>query len=139
MRPVLHADCPRAQLRRPVTTFSSLAAGACEIVRERDFRLVGSRILDLSTRGLLVESDLQVLTGDEVLVSLRSPTTKRWYDCGGTVARIVHGRRKRDRTRAVGISFENLDVFSELLLCEELRHLPVGMRHKQFATFPKAR
>lgn len=132
MRPVLHADCPRAQLRRPVSTF-------CEVVRERDFRLVGSRVLDLSTRGLLVESDLHVLTGDEVLVSLRSPTTKRWYDCAGTVARIVHGRRKRDLRRAVAISFENLDVFSELLLCEELRRLPVTARHRQFAAFPKAR
>jgi hypothetical protein len=132
MRPVLHADCPRAQLRRPVSTF-------CEVVRERDFRLVGSRLVDLSTRGLLVESDLQVLTGDEVLVSLRSPTNKRWYDCTGTVARIVHGRRRRDRQRAVAIAFENLDVFNELLLCEELRHLPVATRHKHFAAFPKAR
>jgi hypothetical protein len=132
MRPVLHADCPRAQLRRPVSTF-------CEVVRERDFRLVGSRLVDLSTRGLLVESDLQVLTGDEVLVSLRSPTDKRWYDCTGTVARIIHGRRKRDRRRAVAIAFENLDVFSELLLCEELRRLPVAPRHKHFAAFPKAR
>ncbi len=132
MRPVLHADCPRAQLRRPVST-------ACEVVRERDFRLVGSRILDLSSRGLLVESDLHVLTGDEVLVSLRSPTNKRWYDCTGTVARIVHGRRKRDRIRAVAIAFENLGAFGELLLCEELRDLPVATRHKQFAAFPKAR
>jgi hypothetical protein len=132
MRPVLHADCPRAQLRRPVSTF-------CEVVRERDFRLVGSRLVDLSTRGLLVESDLQVLTGDEVLVSLRSPTNKRWYDCTGTVSRIVHGRRKRDQMRAVAIAFENLDVFSELLLCEELRRMPVTTRHKHFAAFPKAR
>ena len=132
MRPVLHADCPRAQLRRPVSTF-------CEVVRERDFRLVGSRIVDLSTRGLLVESDLNVLTGDEVLVTLRSPTSKRWYDCTGTVARVLHGRRKRDLGRSVAIAFENLDVFSELLLCEELRNIPVTRRHKQFAAFPKAR
>lgn len=132
MRPVLHADCPRAQLRRPISTF-------CEVVRERDFRLVGSRIVDLSTRGLLVESDLQVLTGDEVLVSLRSPASKRWYDVAGTVARVVHGRRKRDRRRAIGIAFDNLDVFSELLLCEELRQFPVATRHKQFAKFPHAR
>ncbi|HEX8792038.1 MAG TPA: PilZ domain-containing protein [Polyangiaceae bacterium] len=132
MRPVLHADCPRAQLRRPISTF-------CEVVRERDFRLVGSRVLDLSSRGLLVESDLQVLTGDEVLVTLRSPTTKRWYDCTGSVARVIHGRRKRDLRRAVAISFDGLDAFTELLLCEELRKLPVTTRHKQFAAFPKAR
>jgi len=122
MRPVLHADCPRAQLRRPISTF-------CEVVRERDFRLVGSRILDLSTRGLLVESDLQVLTGDEVLVSLRSPTNKRWYDCTGTVARVVHGRRRRDERRAVGVAFDRLHVLDELLLCEELRKAPTTRRH----------
>jgi hypothetical protein len=41
----------------------------------------------------------------------------------------VPGRRRRDRSRAVGIAFETLDVLSELLLCEELRDVPVARRH----------
>ncbi len=122
MRPVLHASCSRALLRRDVRT-------SCEVVRERDFRLVGKRVLDLSARGMLLESDARLLTGEEVIVSFRGPASSRWYDCVGSVARVLHGRRKRDRMRAVGISFDTLDVFSELLLCEELRDAPVARRH----------
>ena len=95
MRPVLHADCQRALLRRDIQT-------PCEVVRERDFRLVGTRVLDLSARGMLIESDQRLLTGEELIVTFRGPRSKRWYDCTGTVARIVHGRRRRDRRRAVG-------------------------------------
>jgi hypothetical protein len=122
MRPVLHADCQRAILRRDVQT-------PCEVVRERDFRLVGSRIIDLSARGMLIESDQRLLTGEEVIVSFRGPASKRWYDCTGTVARVMHGRRRRDRHRAIGVHFETMDVWSELLLCEELRDVPVAKRH----------
>lgn len=122
MRPVLHAECPRALLRRDIRT-------NCEVVRDRDFRLVGSRVLDLSAKGMLVESDQRILTGEEVIVAFQGPRSRRWYDCTGTVARVLHGRRKRDRRRAVGIRFDGLDVFNELLLCEELRDAPVALRH----------
>lgn len=122
MRPVLHAGCQRAILRRDLRT-------PCEVVREHDFRLVGSQIIDLSARGMLIESDHRLLTGEEVIVSFRGPSSRRWYDCTGTVARVVHGRRRRDRKRAVGVHFETLDVWSELLLCEELRDAPVARRH----------
>lgn len=122
MRPVLHADCQRALLRRDVRTH-------CEVVRERDFRLVGSRVLDLSARGMLIETDQRLLTGEELIVTFQGPRSRRWYDCTGSVARIIHGRRRRDRRRAIGVSFDTLDVFSELLLCEELRDAPVASRH----------
>ncbi len=41
----------------------------CQVVRERDFRLVADRALDLSTDGMLVPLDLPVLTGEPLLVS----------------------------------------------------------------------
>ncbi len=129
MRPVLHADCQRALLRRDVLGQASRAEVPCEVVRERDFRLVGSKVIDLSAKGMLLETDQRVLTGEEVLVSFRGPTSKRWYDCTGTVARILHGRRRRDQRRAIGVHFDNLDVLSELLLCEELKGAPVAPRH----------
>jgi hypothetical protein len=122
MRPVLHASCPRSILRRSVAT-------SCEVVRERDFRLVGKQVMDLSAKGMLVESEIPLLTGEELIVTFQGPTSSRWYDCTATVARVVHGRRRRDRSRAVGIAFETLDVLSELLLCEELRDVPVARRH----------
>jgi hypothetical protein len=98
-------------------------------VRERDFKLVGTRILDLSASGMLLETELTILTGEELLVSLKSPRADRWYDCNATVARVLHGRRRRDRRRAVGIAFDRLDVWSELMLCEDLRAAPVAARH----------
>jgi hypothetical protein len=122
MRPALHANCARGLLRRSVVT-------PCQVVRERDFKMVGTRVVDLSTRGLLVESDLPILTGEDVIVSFKGPASDRWYDCTATVARVVHGRRTRDRRRAVGIAFDRLHVLDELLLCEELRHAPTSRRH----------
>ena len=91
MRPVLHAQCPRARLRRTVKT-------TCEVVRSRDYTLVGTRVLDLSTRGMLLQTDAPVMTGEELLVLFRGPSGD-WYDCDGTVARVLHGRRRR-RPRA---------------------------------------
>jgi hypothetical protein len=101
----------------------------CEVVRERDFKLVGTQVIDLSTRGLLVETDLTILTGEELLVAFKGPASDRWYDCTATVARVLHGRRRRDTRRAVGVSFDRLHVLDELLLCEELRKAPTTRRH----------
>jgi hypothetical protein len=122
MRPVLHAECARARLRRAVHT-------PCEVVRERDFKLIGTRMLDLSTSGMLLETDLRLLTGEELIVSFKSPSSDRWYDCEATIARVLHGRRRRDERRAVGVSFESMHVLDGLLLCEELRFAPVTRRH----------
>jgi hypothetical protein len=121
MRPVLHADCARARLRRMIKI-------PCQVIRERDFKLVGTHLLDLSPKGMLLESDVPLLTGEELLVTFLGPSSNRWYDCNATVARVLHGRRRRDRRRALGISFD-LGAYHELLLCEELRHAPVTRRH----------
>jgi hypothetical protein len=122
MRPSLHANCARGLLRRSVETH-------CEVVREHDFKLVGTRVIDLSTRGLLLETDLTILTGEDLIVSFKGPASDRWYDCTATVARVLHGRRRRDRRRAVGVAFDRLHVLDELLLCEELRKAPPTRRH----------
>jgi hypothetical protein len=76
---------------------------------------------------MLIETDLSVLTGESLVISLQSPSG-RWHDLEGSVARVLHGRRRADRHRAVGISFE-IDPFNELLLCEALRRMPVTERH----------
>ncbi len=123
MRPVLHADCSRARIRRA-------APVSCQVVRERDFRQIGTRVLDLSVRGMLLSTDLPVLTGEEVLLTFQSPTSHRWYDRTATVSRVVHGRRRGDKVGAVGIAFEPLDVWSDLLLCSELHQAPVLARRR---------
>ena len=118
MRPVLHALCPHAKKRRKVRP-------VCEVVRLRDFRLVGRQVIDLSTRGMLLETDLSILTGEEVLVSFKSPVDSRWFDFEASVARVLQGRRQRDERRAVGISFGNSDPWTEIVLCDHLRHSPL--------------
>jgi hypothetical protein len=97
-------------------------------VRARDYSLVGTRVVDLSTKGLLLESDAPVLTGEELLVLFKTPAGD-WYDCDATVARVLHGRRRSDDVRGIGIAFEPLDPWREILLCESLRNAPVAPRH----------
>ncbi len=103
---------------------------SCEVVRTRDFRLVGTQVLDLSATGMLLETDLPILTGEELIVSFKSPTEDRWFDCEANVARVLHGRRRTDRHLALGIAFDSIDPWNELLLCEHLRAAPLARNHE---------
>ncbi len=80
----------------------------CQVVRERDFKLLGRQAVDLSADGMLVLTDERVLTGEDVIVSFRVPTLRAWFDAEATVARVVHGRRPGDRGRAIGLQFSRL-------------------------------
>jgi hypothetical protein len=120
MRPVLHAHCPRARIRRAFPTH-------CEVVRARDYSLVGTHALDVSPRGMLLRTDTAVMTGEELLVLFRVPTGD-WFDCDAHVARVLHGRRGRDEGRAVGIEFAPLDPWRDILLCDSLKNAPRATR-----------
>ena len=96
----------------------------CQVVRERDFRLVADRILDLSESGLQVLPADPVLTGERLLVSFRLPRSSVWVDAEATVARVVHGRRPGEHTRGLGLVFERLEGFSQFMLKRSLRAAP---------------
>lgn len=96
----------------------------CEVVRERDFKLIGRRAVDLSPDGMLVLADGRVLTGEDVIVSFRAPMTRLWFDCQATVARVVHGRRPGDWGACLGLSFHGIDDLSRVILHADLRGLP---------------
>jgi len=100
----------------------------CQIVRERDFRLVADLALDLSTDGMLVPTELSVLTGEPVLVSFRAPRSPRWLDVDAVVARVVHGRRPGDRGRRLGLAFQGLAPEERHLLFRELCGVPPSTR-----------
>jgi hypothetical protein len=104
--------------------FRHAVALPCQIVRERDFRLVADVALDLSTDGMLVPTDLAVLTGEPLLVSFRAPRSRRWLDAEAVVARVVHGRRPGDQGRRLGLSFHGLDAEARQLLFRQLRDQP---------------
>jgi len=78
----------------------------CQIVRERDFRLVGDRMIDLSTQGMLAPLRERVVTGERVIVAFC--IDGRWIDTEATVARIEHGRRAGDVGLSAGIMFDGL-------------------------------
>lgn len=96
----------------------------CQLVRLRDFRLVGRTIADLSEDGALIESLGQVITGEQVLVSFRAPFSPRWIDADAVIARVMHGRRAGDRRPALGVTFTGLEVEARRLLREGLWGLP---------------
>jgi hypothetical protein len=117
MSVILARKQPRRAFRREVLL-------SCQVVRERDFRLVSDLALDLSTDGMLVSTDLRVLTGEELLVSFRPPRADRFIDLEATVARVVHGRRPGDRGRCLGLSFHGASAQAQALLFQHLRGLP---------------
>jgi PilZ domain len=100
----------------------------CQIVRERDFRLVADVALDLSTAGMLVPTSLRVLTGEPLLVSFRPPRSTRWLDAEAVVARVVHGRREGEHGRCLGLAFQGLDGEAQRLLFQQLAHQPPATR-----------
>lgn len=117
MQPTLVRAKQRHTMRRTVRI-------DCQVVRSRDFKLVGVRALDLSTEGMLIETDVNVLTGEDVVVTFRAPRTNQWFDCEATVARVLHGRRPGEHGRRLGLSFETLDEWSRMVLRSDLRGLP---------------
>lgn len=96
----------------------------CQVVRERDFRLVASKSLDLSATGMQVVSALDVALGDSVIVSFRAPRTDRFIDAEAVVTRVSHGRRRGDLARSIGLEFSSIDRASFITLKGALRRLP---------------
>lgn len=96
----------------------------CQVVRESDFRLLGSQTLDLSVDGMLVRSDAQVTLGDNVIITFQATPFGLWFDAEGTVTRIIQGRRPGDQGRAIGVHFHSLSYLSRLILRGHLRRIP---------------
>ncbi len=96
----------------------------CQVVRERDFKLVGSRGVDLSPAGMLVMLQEPVLTGEPLVVAFRLPRSDYWFDAQATVARVLHGRRPGDLARCFGVEFEGLEADVGVFLRHALRGVP---------------
>jgi c-di-GMP-binding flagellar brake protein YcgR len=117
MSAILARKQPRRAFRREVLL-------ACQVVRERDFRLVSDLAIDLSTDGMLVRSNQRILTGEELIVTFRAPRSYQWFDAQATVARVVHGRRPGDRGHCLGLVFHGMETEAKEDLFERLRGLP---------------
>jgi len=101
------------------------AAGiTCQVVRERDFRLVAERALDVSPDGMLVQTESELEVGESLIVSFKATQLGLWFDTEASVARIVKGRRDGDRGAGIGLSFSTLDRVKRLILRGHLRRVP---------------
>ena len=97
---------------------------SCQVVRERDFRLVADRAVDLSPDGMLVRTGHDLAIGETVIISFKATSLGLWFDTEATVKRIVGGRRDGDRGPAIGLSFSTLDRVKRLILRGHLRKVP---------------
>lgn len=118
MSAILARKVPRRAFRREVLL-------RCQVVRQRDFKLLSDLAFDLSTEGMLVHAPYdRVLTGEPLFVSFKMPRCVQWVDAEATVARVVHGRRPGDRGRCIGVMFDDLERKVEQQLFRSLRGLP---------------
>lgn len=108
-----------------VRRFRHTARMPCQVVRERDFRLVSDSVRDLSETGMLVGPADPTLTGERVIVSFKLPSGGTWVDGEATVARVAHGRRPGEHSRCLGLQFEWLDARAQRALGDFLRYRPV--------------
>ncbi len=99
---------------------------SCQVVRERDFRLVADRVENLSTWGMLVSPAEPVMTGERVFVSFRVPGTTYWIDAQATVTRVIHGRRPTEHARMLGLEFDALGAYDRFRLRRSLVARPVA-------------
>jgi hypothetical protein len=97
---------------------------ACQVVRERDFRLIADEMVELSDSGMLVVPKLRVMTGESLLVSFMAPFTRMFLDAEAVVARVIHGRRLGDEGPRLGIELSGMDPLAKTILRSQLAELP---------------
>ncbi len=95
----------------------------CQVVRERDFKIVGERTVDLSTDGMLVPTELDVEPGEELFVSFQLMFGIQ-VDVGGKIARLIRGLRTDDQGPCVGVKFDGLDPVTRHIMRGSLRKVP---------------
>ncbi|HTQ08288.1 MAG TPA: PilZ domain-containing protein, partial [Polyangiaceae bacterium] len=108
-----HHRMPRRLLRQP-----------CQVVRERDFKLIADRVVDLSATGVLVMPADPILTGERVILSFQLPNSLYWVDTEALVTRVVHGRRPGEHTRGVALELDGLTGLHRFMIERALKYMP---------------
>jgi hypothetical protein len=101
-----------------------IVSARCQVVRERDFRLIADQVVDLSPGGALVMPADPCLTGEKVIVSFQVPYLLNYIDAEATVARVVHGRRPGEYSRGLALHFDHVEGLQKFLLERALAYLP---------------
>jgi hypothetical protein len=101
----------------------------CQVVRERDFRLISDTVVNLSMSGMVVVATHWIFgqslsTGDRFLVSFQVPRRGYWIDTEVTVTRVGRGRRRGEDAPTIALAFDPLAPVAALMLRYALRRLP---------------
>ena len=101
MREILLSARDRAALRRQIRM-------PCQVIEEEGFSLLANECMDLSVKGMRVRALMPAPVGTIVVASFRVPGSSLYIDVDAEVVRVLWGRRKADRTSALGLRFLNL-------------------------------
>lgn len=96
----------------------------CQVVRERDFRLVGKQTFDLSPDGMLVPMEDELVVGENLIVTFQTTQLGIWFDTEAVVTRMLHGRRDYDERPCFSLGFSTLDRVKRFVLRGHLRRVP---------------
>ena len=96
----------------------------CEVVRTRDFKLVGRRVIDLSEDGMQFAALRNVAVGEDVQVFFRVPRSDEYVFADAKVTRRIAGRRPGDEGRAFGVKFDGLQEGAARALRGSLGRFP---------------
>jgi hypothetical protein len=99
----------------------------CEVVRTRDYQLVGERAVDLSTDGLqLLQKpyEFRAELGEDVQVFFRVPFSGIWVLAEGKVSRVVRGKRRGDEGEGYGIELGPLNPDAQAALSHAMGRFP---------------
>ena len=99
---------------------------SCQVVRERDFRLISDTVLDLSMSGMVVGTvhwifGQSIQTGERLIVSFQLPDSSFWLDTEATVTRVARGRRRGENDPTIALAFDPLPRFTLVRLRRALR------------------
>lgn len=98
----------------------------CQVVRDRDFKVIGRGSLDVSLTGMLVQCNYSAELGDEVIVSFQTPGLREYVDAVAIVTRLIAGRRQGDLGLAMGLTFTSIDDESFAALKRALQDMPTA-------------
>ena len=101
----------------------------CQVVRERDFRLISDAVVDLSMSGMVVTAahwvfGQSILTGERLIVSFQLPRSLFWVDAQATVTRVARGRRRGENAPMLALEFDPLPLFMKQRMRGALRRSP---------------
>lgn len=114
---IVHAN-NRAVSRRTVRL-------GCEVVRVRDYQLIGKKMVDFSTDGIQVLAEDEATLHEDVEIFFRVPYSNVHLLAEGHVARVIRGKRMGDEGPSYGIMLGGLhpEVMSALK-CAQYRFPP---------------